>query len=100
MPSIDAGSHAALTSRPGSAASADAAPAAQARVDGKDFFKLARQRLPYDAFRSFLEAIKDLNAGVRSREETVVRARAIFGAANADLDAGFQGLLVRHLKPP
>jgi hypothetical protein len=44
-----------------------------------------------------MQVIKDLNAGKQSREEAVVRARRIFGPENADLDARFQSLLVRHL---
>lgn len=46
-----------------------------------------------------MQVIKDLNAGKQTRDETLERARHIFGRDNSDLDAAFQGLLVRHLKP-
>jgi hypothetical protein len=49
--------------------------------------------------RRAAQVIKALNAGKAGREETVERARRIFGPDNGDLDAGFQALLSRHLKP-
>eukprot|EP00892_Ulva_mutabilis_P000855 jgi/Ulvmu1/10770/UM069_0004.1 len=72
-------------------------PAQPQRVDGKDFFKQARTRLPYESFAAFLQNIKDLNTGKQSRDETLERSRTIFGANNADLFVSFQGLLARHL---
>lgn len=57
----------------------------------------ARTRLPYESFAAFLQNIKDLNTGKQSRDETLERARTIFGANNADLFVSFQGLLARHL---
>ena len=67
------------------------------RRAGKEFFRQARARLNYEAFASFLQNIKELNAGRQSRDETLRRARDIFGAPNGDLYALFEGLLSRHL---
>lgn len=55
------------------------------RIDGKEFFRQARGRLPYEHFSHFLQNIKDLNHGRQTREETLRRAREIFGVANIDL---------------
>jgi hypothetical protein len=57
----------------------------------------ARTRLPYEAFAAFLQNIKDLNTGRQSREQTLERARSIFGDSNGDLYLSFQALLARHL---
>jgi hypothetical protein len=42
-------------------------------------------------------AIKELNAGRASRDDTLAAAQQLFGAANDDLYCLFQGLLLRHL---
>lgn len=68
-------------------------------IDGKAFFKLARERLDYPQFSAFLQNIKDLNLGVRDRDACVRRADDIFGPENADLLRDFQALLSRHLAP-
>lgn len=44
-----------------------------------------RQRLSNDSFSVFLQAIKELNSGKKTREETLNTASNIFGASNADL---------------
>ncbi|CAL4954366.1 unnamed protein product [Urochloa decumbens] len=67
------------------------------RVDGKDFFRQARNRLSYEQFAAFLANIKELNAHRQSREETLRKADEIFGAENKDLFMSFQGLLRRSL---
>ncbi|CAL4961194.1 unnamed protein product [Urochloa decumbens] len=67
------------------------------RVDGKEFFRQARNRLSYEQFAAFLANIKDLNAHRQSREETLRKADEIFGAENKDLFMSFQGLLRRSL---
>jgi hypothetical protein len=46
---------------------------------------LCRARLSYEQFSQFLEAIKDLNAGRASREDTLGAAQGLFGPGNADL---------------
>eukprot|EP00250_Pteridium_aquilinum_P005948 c15957_g1_i1 orf=261-1328(+) len=67
------------------------------RVDGKEFFRQARNRLSYEQFSAFLANIKELNAHKQSREETLRKADEIFGAENKDLYHSFDGLLSRHL---
>ena len=70
---------------------------ASPRYDGKEFFRQARARLSYEQFSSFLQNIKELNAHRQSREETLVKAKTIFGNENVDLYNAFEGLLSRHL---
>jgi hypothetical protein len=58
---------------------------------------MRRARLSYEAFSRFLAAIKDLNAGRSSRDETLRFVRELCGAPHADLYALFEGLLSRHM---
>jgi hypothetical protein len=44
-----------------------------------------RARLSYEQFSQFLVAIKELNAGRSSREDTLAAAKALFGHNNGDL---------------
>jgi hypothetical protein len=67
------------------------------KVDGKEIFRTARSRLGYDDFSSFLQNIKELNAGRQTREETLKKAQDIFKSQNADLYKTFEGLLSRHI---
>ncbi|KAI5084732.1 hypothetical protein GOP47_0000901 [Adiantum capillus-veneris] len=67
------------------------------RVDGKEFFRQARNRLSYEQFSAFLANIKQLNAHLQTKEETLRRANEIFGPGNEDLYSSFDGLLRRHL---
>ncbi|MCO5592543.1 hypothetical protein L7F22_046546 [Adiantum nelumboides] len=76
---------------------AGSAPPRTPRVDGKEFFRQARNRLSYEQFSSFLNIIKELNAHRQTKEETLRRAEEIFGSENQDLFVGFNGLLSRHL---
>ncbi|MCO5609849.1 hypothetical protein L7F22_064081 [Adiantum nelumboides] len=76
---------------------AGSAPPRTPRVDGKEFFRQARNRLSYEQFSSFLNIIKELNAHRQTKEETLRRAEEIFGSENKDLFVGFNGLLSRHL---
>jgi len=57
----------------------------------------ARARLSNEHFAAFLQAIKELNSGRQTREGTLAAAADIFGPANPDLYASFDGLLSRHL---
>lgn len=66
------------------------------KVDGKEFFRQARNRLSYQEFSAFLANIKELNAHRQSREETLVKAEQIFGPDNQDLYYAFDGLITRH----
>eukprot|EP00250_Pteridium_aquilinum_P007076 c16869_g1_i1 orf=110-1072(+) len=68
-----------------------------ARVDGKEFFRQARNRLSYEQFSAFLTNIKQLNAHIQTKEETLRKANEIFGPGNEDLYNSFDGLLRRHL---
>uniref|UniRef100_A0A7S4QHW4 At4g15545-like C-terminal domain-containing protein n=1 Tax=Alexandrium monilatum TaxID=311494 RepID=A0A7S4QHW4_9DINO len=65
-------------------------------VDGKQFFRQARNRLSYDSFNAFLASIKRLNNQQQSREETLEEARRIFGPELQDLYKDFENLLNRH----
>ncbi|CAI5993184.1 unnamed protein product [Closterium sp. NIES-65] len=68
-------------------------PARAPRVDGKEFFRRARNRLSYEQFSLFLANIKELNAHRKTREETLKKAE-IFGTENKDLYASFETLLL------
>ena len=65
-------------------------------VDGKEFFKRARNRLSFQQFNEFLANIKRLNSHVQNREDTLQKARDIFGQENEDLHVAFTALLSRH----
>ncbi|DBA75376.1 TPA: hypothetical protein ACH3X1_010642 [Trebouxia sp. C0004] len=82
-----------------SSAGPTSAPASPTRIDGKEFFRQARQRLSNDSFSLFLQAIKELNSGKKTREDTLHTANDIFGASNGDLYSSFESLLSRHLPP-
>lgn len=71
----------------------------QPRVDGKEFFRLARAQLSYEQFSQFLHNIKELNAGRQTRDETLRRARDIFGPTHPDLFGAFESLLSQHANP-
>eukprot|EP00442_Polarella_glacialis_P004391 CAMPEP_0115159860 /NCGR_PEP_ID=MMETSP0227-20121206/70486_1 /TAXON_ID=89957 /ORGANISM="Polarella glacialis, Strain CCMP 1383" /LENGTH=310 /DNA_ID=CAMNT_0002571697 /DNA_START=111 /DNA_END=1043 /DNA_ORIENTATION=- len=81
-----------------SAASTHGAPggASSPVVDGKQFFRQARNRLSYEAFNLFLASIKRLNNQQQTREDTLDEARRIFGPELQDLYKDFEGLLNRH----
>ena len=44
-----------------------------------------RQRLSNHSFSEFLQAIKELNSGKKTREDTLHTALEIFGSNNGDL---------------
>ena len=46
---------------------------------------VCRQRLSNHSFSEFLQAIKELNSGKKTREETLHTALEIFGSDNGDL---------------
>lgn len=71
-------------------------PGQTTRIDGKEFFRQARNRLSYEQFSAFLANIKDLNSQKQSREDTLKKAEEIFGTDNNDLYVLFQGLLSRN----
>ncbi|KAK9868234.1 hypothetical protein WJX84_001744 [Apatococcus fuscideae] len=68
-------------------------------IDGREFFRLARSRLAAPRFGQFLQAIKELNSGAKTREQTLQQARDLFGTSEADLYASFEELLNQHLPP-
>lgn len=65
-------------------------------LDGKQFFRQARNSLSYEAFNEFLANIKRLNNQQQSREETMAEARKIFGPEQQHLYKEFEQLLSRH----
>ncbi|XP_024378652.1 uncharacterized protein At4g15545 isoform X2 [Physcomitrium patens] len=85
------------TTAPNSPPSSGSMPSRTPRVDGKDFFRQARNRLSYEQFSAFLANIKELNAHRQTREETLRKAQETFGPDNKDLYSAFEGLLSRHL---
>lgn len=91
MPPAPVGDRAynATTSSPAAAASAP-------QVDGKQFFRMARSQLSYEAFNEFLANIKRLNNQQQTREETLEEARRIFGPNLSHLYGDFEQLLNRH----
>ncbi|XP_062226733.1 uncharacterized protein At4g15545-like isoform X2 [Phragmites australis] len=66
------------------------------RIDGKEFFRQARTRLPYEQFGAFLANIKEFNAQKQSREVTLSKAEEIFGTERKDLYISFQNMLNRN----
>jgi len=66
-------------------------------VDGKEIFRLARNRLSYEQFSAFLASIKDLNARKKTHEETLEKVEEIFGTENMDLYQSFKGMLSHKL---
>mmetsp|Transcript_82894 Transcript_82894/g.258862 ORF Transcript_82894/g.258862 Transcript_82894/m.258862 type:complete len:277 (+) Transcript_82894:2-832(+) len=66
------------------------------QVDGKQFFRRARNSLSYEAFNDFLAGIKRLNNQQQTREETLAQARRIFGPEQHSLYMEFEQLLNRH----
>ncbi|CAK9209324.1 unnamed protein product [Sphagnum jensenii] len=85
------------TTAPNSPPSHGSMPTRTPRVDGKEFFRQARNRLSYEQFSAFLANIKELNGHRQTREETLRKADEIFGLDNKDLYIAFDGLLSRHL---
>merc|ERR1719265_2800486 len=77
-------------------APAPASPAGGRNVEGKQFFRMARSQLSYEAFNEFLANIKRLNNQQQTREETLEEARRIFGAENQHLYKEVEQLLNRH----
>jgi len=65
-------------------------------IDGKQFFRQARNRLSFEAFNLFLASIKRLNNQQQSREDTLEEARHLFGSDLQDLYKDFEALLNRH----
>merc|ERR1719420_2325468 len=78
------------------AAPASMGGASAPMIDGKQFFRVARSQLSYEAFNEFLSNIKRLNNQQQTREETLEEARRIFGPGLAHLYNDFEQLLNRH----
>ncbi|XP_030512395.2 uncharacterized protein At4g15545-like isoform X1 [Rhodamnia argentea] len=66
------------------------------RVDGKEFLRQVRTRLPYEQFAAFLANVKQLNSHRQSKEETLRNAAEIFGSENKDLYDVFERFLTRR----
>ncbi|GMJ02020.1 NAI2-interacting protein 1 [Hibiscus trionum] len=83
--------------RPSISSSDSGSHSGRTRVDGKEFFRQARNRLSYEQFAAFLANVKELNSHKQTREETLRKADEIFGPDNRDLYAIFEGLINRNL---
>lgn len=82
---------------PPAAAQQPAPPvSSEAPIDGKQFFRLARNNLSYEAFNEFLANIKRLNNQQQTREDTLEEARRIFGTELHHLYKEFETLLNKH----
>jgi len=82
---------------PAAPAQQPAPPTSQeAPIDGKQFFRLARNNLSYEAFNEFLANIKRLNNQQQTREDTLEEARRIFGTELHHLYKEFETLLNKH----
>eukprot|EP00747_Dinoflagellata_sp_TGD_P209791 gnl/TRDRNA2_/TRDRNA2_83164_c0_seq1.p1 gnl/TRDRNA2_/TRDRNA2_83164_c0~~gnl/TRDRNA2_/TRDRNA2_83164_c0_seq1.p1 ORF type:complete len:158 (-),score=38.34 gnl/TRDRNA2_/TRDRNA2_83164_c0_seq1:305-778(-) len=84
-------------SAPGSGQAPVPAAASGGAVDGKQFFRNARNSLSYEMFNKFLANIKRLNNQQQTREETLEEARRIFGPELSHLYQDFETLLNRGL---
>ena len=82
---------------PGRTPAGGALPPSSPQVNGREFFRQARVALSHPLFEQFLLNIKELNAHRQTREETLRRARDIFGVEHQELYQTFEGLLNRHL---
>lgn len=83
---------------PGAVSPGMAAPVASpgvAQIDGKAFFRQAKNKLSFEKFNEFLACIKRLNSQMQTREETLSEAKRIFGAQQQDLYVEFECLLNR-----
>lgn len=65
-------------------------------IDGKAFFRQARNILSHEAFNQFLQSIKRLNNQQQTREETLAEAQRLFGPDHQALYADFESLLNRQ----
>ncbi|CAJ1941140.1 unnamed protein product [Sphenostylis stenocarpa] len=84
----------------GSISTSDAGAGSQTgrtRVDGKEFFRQARNRLSYEQFGAFLANVKELNSHKQTKEDTLRKADEIFGPENKDLYTIFEGLINRNV---
>ena len=64
-------------------------------IDGKNFFKEARNRLSYETFAIFLGYVKRLNDKTITKEKALEELQIVFGAENCDLHEDFSSLLLR-----
>lgn len=64
-------------------------------LDGKNFFKDARNRLSYETFAVFLGYVKRLNDKTISKEKALEELQIVFGVENSDLHDDFSSLLLR-----
>ena len=67
----------------------------EAPIDGKIFFREARNRMTYEKFALFLTFIKKLNDKIICKEDALVEIKSIFGNENYDLYQSFCTLLLR-----
>jgi hypothetical protein len=70
---------------------------ASGQVDGKVFFKEAREKLSLEQFNLLLTNIKKLNNHTQTKDETLEKTRQIFGNENKDLYWMFSRLLSKQV---
>jgi hypothetical protein len=78
-----------------SSPSAPVASPGVAQIDGKAFFRQAKNKLSFESFNQFLACIKRLNSQMQTREETLAESKRIFGPQYNDLYVEFECLLNR-----
>ena len=64
-------------------------------VDGREFFRMARSTLSYDAFTTLLANVKAYNAKEQSRQRTLDNLLMLLGERHRDLFEQFEMLLAR-----
>lgn len=67
--------------------------------EGKAFFREARKLLPFDKFTSFMQQIKLLNKGQRTKEEVLKAAERLFGKENGRMLRSFKVLVSSNKHP-
>lgn len=64
-------------------------------IEGKRFFKAAREKLPEDKFNLLLTELQKMNKNLQSREDTLEQAKSLLGALHKDLYTKFKELVLR-----
>jgi len=65
-------------------------------MEGKKFFKDARDKLSFEKFNAFLKGIKALNSGQSSKQDVIEQSKNIFGNENISLYNQFKQLVLRN----
>ncbi len=65
-------------------------------VEGKMFFKMAKEKLSMERYNSFLKCIRSLNQGQIGKQDAIEQCKNIFGNDNISLFNQFRQLLMRN----